>query len=277
MAEVEIPEQALKPLEGEEGLESASVATAVPSGVSEQDVEEEAAAFNLEDAEELESARPDKPDEDEEELPEEGEDTVGEEAAFSDQSGTFYIGRQFTLQGFANWFAVQGLGSLPYNGIGIHHTWMPTGRQYVGPKTVNAIFDYYATKHGWKRGKGPHLWLYGGDNPNYHPGKVLVTVGTHPAHDGIGVTGRNHRWMHIEAFGNFDDARMSAGYVRGFKFLLELLSRRRNQPVRINQGPGDRTPTTWQGALFHRDAKTDVKSCPGRSTTHDWFDRAMTS
>lgn len=153
MAEVEVPEHALKPLESEEGLESAPVATEVPTGASEQDIEEEAAAFNREDAEELESALPDAPDEDEEQLPAEGEEPVGGEAAFSDQSGTFYIGRQFTLQGFANWFAVQGLGTLPYNGIGIHHTWRPVGSQYVGPKTVNAIFNYYATRHGWKRGK----------------------------------------------------------------------------------------------------------------------------
>lgn len=276
MAEVEIPEHALKPLESEEGLESAPVATEVPTGASEQDIEEEAAAFNREDAEELESALPDAPDEDEEQLPAEGEEPVGGEAAFSDQSGTFYIGRQFTLQGFANWFAVQGLGTLPYNGIGIHHTWRPVGSQYVGPKTVNAIFNYYATRHGWKRGKGPHLWLYGGDNPNYHPGRVLVTVGTHPAHDGIGITGRNHRWLHIEAFGDFDNERMPEPYVRGYRFLLQLLSRRRDQPVRINHGPGDRIPNTWQGALFHRDARTDRKSCPGNATTHDWFDRAIT-
>jgi hypothetical protein len=73
VAEVEIPEQALKPLEGEEGLESAPGETELPPGVSEQDIEEEAAAFNLEDAEGLESELPDEPDEDEEELPEEGE------------------------------------------------------------------------------------------------------------------------------------------------------------------------------------------------------------
>lgn len=274
MAEVAIPEQALQPLEGDVGLESAPVATEAPSGLSEQDIKEETAAFNLEDAEELESALPDEPDEDEEVLDEDEE--IGLERTFADQSDTFFIGRQFTLQGFANWFAAQGLGSLPYNGIGIHHTAIPVGRQYVGIKTVNAIFDFYANHHGWKRGKGPHLWLYGGDNPNYHPGKVLVAVGTHPAHDGIGITGRNHRWLHIEAFGNFDDHRMPDGYVRGFKFLLKLLSERRNEHVRVNHGPGDRIPNTWQGALFHRDAKTDIKSCPGNTTTHDWFDHAMT-
>jgi N-acetylmuramoyl-L-alanine amidase len=274
VAEVQIPEEALKPLEGEEGLESASVATGLPEGVSEQDVEEEAAASNLDEAEGLEEALPDEPDEDEEEVPEEDEE-IGLEQTFTDQSNLLYIGRQFTLQGFANWFAAQKLGSLPYNGIGIHHTAIPTGSQYVGPKTVKAIFDFYEREHGWTRGKGPHLWLYGGDNPKYHPGKVLVAVGTHPAHDGIGITGRNHRWLHIEAFGNFDGKKMPDGVVRGYKFLLQVLSQRRDQPVRINQGPGDRIPTTWQGALFHRDAKTNRKSCPGTTTTHDWFDRAM--
>jgi hypothetical protein len=270
VAQREIPEDVLKRLDGEGGG-GVQVATRLPDGLTEQDIEEEALAFNLEDEEALASELPDEPDDDEDDL-EEG----GLEAAFADQSGTLYIGRQFTLQAFASWFAVQGLGTLPYNGIGVHHTWRPVGSQYVGPKTVKAIFDYYVSKYGWTRGKGPHLWLYGGDNPNYHPGKVLVTVGTHPAHDGIGITGRNHRWLHIEAFGDFDQRRMPEGYVRGYRFLLEVLSQRRNQPVRINHGPGDRIPRTWQGALFHRDAKTDKKSCPGDTTTHAWFDGAMT-
>jgi len=276
MAEVAIPEEALRALGDEVGLESGSpVTTALPDGLTEQDVAEEAAAANLDEAEGLEDVLPTEPDADEEEVPDEDEE-IGLERTFADQSGTFYIGRQFTLQGFANWFAVQGLGTLPYNGIGIHHTAIPTGRQYVGMKTVNAIFAYYHSHHGWTRGKGPHLWLYGGDNPDYHPGKVLVAVGTHPAHDGIGITGRNHRWLHIEVFVNFDRERMPEPAVRGLRTLLTLLSRARNQPVRISPGPGERTPHTWQGALFHRDAKTDVKSCPGTTTTHDWFDRAMT-
>jgi hypothetical protein len=273
VAQIEIPAHLLKPLDGEEGRGGVQVATRLPDGLTEQDIDEEAFAFNLEDEEALADELPVEPDDEEEPL----DEAEGLEApTFADQSGMLYIGRQFTLQGFASWFAAQGLGTLPYNGIGVHHTYRPVGSQYVGPRTVKGVFDYYVRKYGWKRGKGPHLWLYGGDNPNYHPGEVLVTVGTHPAHDGIGITGRNHRWLHIEAFGDFDARRMPEGYVRGYRFLLELLSRRRNQPVRINRGPGDRIPHAWQGALFHRDAKTDKKSCPGDTTTHEWFDGAMT-
>jgi hypothetical protein len=198
-----------------------------------------------------------------------------EEAAPIDESGSLFICREFTLEAFAAWFAVQELGTKPYNGIGVHHTYRPTGRQFFGAATTRAIFDYYTREFGWKFGKGPHLWLYGGDNPDYKPGQTLVVVGTHPAHDGIGITGRNHRWVHIECYGDFDAGRMPAGCVSGYRFLLRILSERRGQTLRINHGPSVTGPATWQGALFHRDAGTDVKSCPGTTTTHAWFDAAV--
>ena len=195
--------------------------------------------------------------------------------SYKDESGQLFILKEFTLPAFAQWFAVQGLGTLPYNGIGVHHTWKPTGSQFVGTATVRSIFEFYRDTYDWKYGKGPHLWLYGGDNPRYKSGQTLVVVGTHPAHDGIGITGRNHRWLHIECFGDFDSNRMPKNCVDGYRFLLRLLSERRNQPVKVNPGPATSRPSTWQGALFHRDAKTDKKSCPGTTTTHAWFDAAM--
>jgi hypothetical protein len=100
-----------------------------------------------------------------------------EEAAPIDESGSLFICREFTLEAFAAWFAVQELGTKPYNGIGVHHTYRPTGRQFFGAATTRAIFDYYTREFGWKFGKGPHLWLYGGDNPDYKPGQTLVSSG----------------------------------------------------------------------------------------------------
>jgi hypothetical protein len=232
--------------------------------------EEQDGAFNMEDAEGLESWLPD------------GSDILGRVAPetaperYFDESSRLYIGREFTLEEFAKWFAIQGLGSIPFNGIGVHHTFRPVGRDFWGAKTVDAIFSWYHNKLGWKLGKGPHLWLYCGDNPHYRPGQTTVVVGTHPAHDGNGITSRNRYWLHIETFGNWDAARMPQSCVDGLRFLLHLLSARRGQPVKINHGPSVDRPTTWQGALFHRDARSDIKSCPGRTTTHDWFDRAVT-
>jgi hypothetical protein len=275
MADTQIPQESLEALERES--EQGTTAVALESAdVGEKELEEQALASNLDEAEGLEEALPSEPDEDEDALEEEPE--IGQEAArvFSDESGSFFIGKQFTLPAFERWFAAQNVGSQPYNGIGIHHTYRPTGSQFVGPRTVRGVFDYYAREHGWTRGKGPHLWLYGGDNPDYHPGKILVVVGTHPRHDGIGISYRNHRWIHIECFGDFDAKRMPEGCVEGFRFLLRVLSEKRGQPVKVSRGPSQNGPGTWQGALFHRDAKTNPKTCPGKTTTHDWFDRAMT-
>lgn len=290
MADVTIPQEVLEAIE-RNGQDPPERGAPQVEGISEQDLREQGEASSPDELEGLEEALPDEPDPADRELPgaDEDPDAVLEEvlvgegdaatrapSTYVDESGRLFIGKQFTLPELARWFAVQNLGAAPYNGIGIHHTAIPTGRKFVGTKTVQAIFDFYVNEHGWTRGKGPHFWLYGGDNPGYHPGQILVVVGTHPRHDGIGITGRNHRWVHIEAFGNFDDQRMPDGVVRGYKFLLQMLSKRRNQPVKINHGPSMSGPSAWQGGLFHRDAKTNIKSCPGNTTTHDWFDKAMT-
>jgi hypothetical protein len=273
MADVEIAQDVLRDFEQGDGgagigLESADV--------PDKQLGEQALASNLDEAEGLEKELPTDPDQADLELEEEPE--IGHEAGrvFADESGNLFIGKQFTLPAFERWFAAQNVGAQPYNGIGIHHTYIPRGDQFVGPKTVRGVFNYYATSLGWTRGKGPHLWLYGGDNPDYHPGKILVVVGTHPRHDGIGISYRNHRWLHIECFGDFDAKRMPDGCVEGFRFLLRVLSAKRGAPVKVSRGPSMNGPSSWQGALFHRDAKTNPKTCPGKTTTHDWFDKAMT-
>ena len=276
MADIEIPQQVLEAVERGEGAGSATTVGLESAQVEDKELQDQAQASNLDEAEGLESMLPTEPDDDDEEVEEEAEPGLEAAQAFTDESDKLFIGRQFSLPRFERWFAAQNIGAKPYNGIGIHHTAVPTGRQFVGPATVRNIFGYYRRQLGWTPGKGPHLWLYGGDNPDYHPGKILVGVGTHPRHDGIGISYRNHRWLHIEAFGNFDAKRMPEGYVEGFKFLLRVLSERRGQPVKISRGPSHNGPSTWQGGLFHRDAGTNPKTCPGRTTTHDWFDKAMT-
>lgn len=294
MADVEIPRETLEALERDEA-DAPEAAIPRPEGMSEQELLEYAAAANHDEMEGLPEALPYEPDPADLELPEEededavleailaddgGSATAEEAPAHTDESSKLFIGKQFTLPQFAKWFAAQNLGSLPYNGIGIHHTWRPRGREFVGTKTVKSIFDWYARPKpdglGWTRGKGPHFWLYGGDNPDYHPGKILVVVGTHPRHDGIHIKYWNHRTVGIECFGDFDAQRMPEGCVKGYRILLQLLSKRRGQPVKINHGPSIDGPAAWQGGLFHRERPRNPKSCPGNTTTHDWFDAAMT-
>ena len=124
---------------------------------------------------------------------------------YDDESDKLYVGREFTsVAEFARWFAVQRLGSLPYNAVGYHHTENPTPATWAGLDTLTNIYDYYSTKWSpW--GLGPHLWVYAGNGP-WRSGTPHIFVGTHPAHDGAGILTRNGRWLHIEHVHNGDTA-----------------------------------------------------------------------
>lgn len=197
---------------------------------------------------------------------------------YVDESNATYIGREFTPEQFAAWFKAQYLGAAPYNAIGVHHTAVPTASGWYGTRTLGNIFDWYKNERGWPQGVGPHVWLYDGSNPNYKPGQQLIYVATHPRHDGIGISYRNRRYLHIESVGNYDKGRMSLEMEDLYRHTLQTLSDRRGGGVyatTTNYGRGVNNPATWQGFLFHRDAGTDAKSCPGATTTHDWFDGSM--
>ncbi len=192
----------------------------------------------------------------------------------TDESGAFFIGREFTPEGFAAWFRVQGLGSEPFNAVGIHHTWSPTAQGWQGVKTLNNIFNYYRDQYGWPEGLGPHLWLYDGTG-GYRPGQPLVYVGTHPAHDGAGIKYRNRRWLHIEAVGNFDPARMPPPMEDLYRFVLQVVCDQRGIPLEDCAGRQVDNPAQPLGLLFHRDAPEAGKSCPGNATQADWFFPSM--
>ncbi len=193
-------------------------------------------------------------------------------AAYADESNKLYIGREFTLPQFEDWLTVQNLGTYPFNGIGIHHTYLPNGTGWQGVASLDAIFKYYRDRRGWPEGKGPHIWLYAGNNPDYLGGEIRVYVGTHPRYDGIGISYRNHRWLHIEAIWDADAARFSDRMMYAYQRVFQALCRRRGGAIDVGPGPSVDGPGTWQGGLFHRDARTEIKSCPGKTTTHDWFD-----
>lgn len=198
----------------------------------------------------------------------------------TDESGAIYVGREFTPEQFAAWFRVQGLGAQPFNAVGIHHTGIPTAATWNGVATLNGVFRWYNTPPPrgpsdgpWPWGRGPHLWLYDGTG-SYRPGESLVYVGTHPAHDGIGIAGRNYRWLHVEAIGNFDQARMPPAMEDLYRFVLQVICGDRIPIINCVDRQVD-GPITPLGLLFHRDAPGAGKSCPGWETRADWFFPSM--
>lgn len=199
---------------------------------------------------------------------------------YADESHKLYIGREFTPEQFAAWFAVQKLGRLPYNAVGIHHTYQPDENRWRGVRTLNEVFHDYHTnpERLWPKGVGPHLWLYDGTG-RYRQGEQLIYVGTHPAHDGIGIYGRNHRWLHIEAIGYFDRKRMSESMEELYRYVLHVVCERRGIPIRDCKAEQKNGPEQPLGLLFHRDAPpkrgTRQKTCPGLETRAEWFYPSM--
>ncbi len=206
---------------------------------------------------------------------------------YRDESDTFFIGREFTIEEFAKWYAVQRLGGRPFNAIGYHHTHVPSAQQWSGLSHLHGIFKYYNNNLGWPKGKGPHLWVYSGEGP-YRPGTPKIYVGTHPAHDGIGIAGsnqtvRNGRWLHIEHIWNGDSAPFSdalkkvSGQVLGIVCAPNQHASRRI-PLTFIRNSGVNNPSQPLGIMYHRDENVNwrpglwPKSCPGLKVSHENLD-----
>ena len=203
-----------------------------------------------------------------------------------DESDTFFIGREFTLEEFRRWFAVQRLGSRPYNAIGYHHT-ETNPREWAGMESLNFIFfEWYAKKLKWPRGVGPQIWVYSGEF-GYSPGVPRIYVGTHPAYDGIGINFRNGRWLHIEHIWNGDHAPFSETMKRVSGEVLAIVCARhkhadREIPIKFVRDGGVNNPDRPHGIMYHRDENPNwnpndpnnswPKTCPGLLVSHDNLD-----
>jgi hypothetical protein len=210
------------------------------------------------------------------------EEALPTRSVYTDQSGTVYIEQEFTIEEFAKWYRVQRLGSRPFNAIGYHHTFIPTARQWAGIPSLRGIFNYYHNERGWDWGVGPHFWVYSGEG-DYRPGVPKIYVGTHPAHDGYGIVGRNGQYAHIEHICNGDQAEFSEALKRVSGQLLGILCARhphanRTIPLRFIRDGGVDNPSQPLGILYHRDQNPNwtpgawPKSCPGLRVTHENLD-----
>jgi hypothetical protein len=197
-----------------------------------------------------------------------------ESGGYTNESGKLYIGKEFTPAQFKAWWDAQTFGSMPYNGVGVHHTAIPDRHTWIGLQHLHNTFSYYNTQLGWPRGKGPHLWLR-----SARAGKVggpKVYVGTHPASDGIGISYRNHRYLHIEFIDRFTYYGMSEEDYDLYQFVLKIVCGERGIPLKHTAGAGwDGPANPMDGYLFHRRAKTDIKDCPGAKVIETDFGREM--
>ncbi|MDF2758897.1 MAG: hypothetical protein K0S99_1529 [Thermomicrobiales bacterium] len=211
-------------------------------------------------------------------------ESTPEVGAYHDESDKLYVGREFsTVEDFARWFAVQGLGAAPYNAVGYHHTFRPNASQWAGLGTVTGIYNFYHDELGWRPwGLGPHLWVYDGNGP-WRSGTPHIYVGTHPAHDGAGIVGRNERWLHIEHAHDGDAAPFPPAMKRVSGELLAVVCSRhphaqREIPLQFIRDSGIDNPGQPLGVMYHRDQNPDwqpgdwPKSCPGLQVSHENLD-----
>lgn len=191
---------------------------------------------------------------------------------YVDESAKLYVGREFTsLERFADWWGVQRFGSLPFNGHGWHHTAIPDRSQWIGLQHLHNTFHYFRTQLGWPAGMGPHVWVR-----SKRAGKVAgprIYIGTHPAHDGIGISYRNSRYVHTEFIDRFDfygydrdDYDIASGVIR-------IVNGERGIPLKHCDGTGFDGPSKPMGGwLFHRRSKTNPKTCPGSKVIEGPFE-----
>lgn len=186
-----------------------------------------------------------------------------QQAGYKDESKTLFIGRDFSAAQFLDWWSVQGLGTIPANALGLHHTAIPNEYQWIGPQHIVNIFGYYRNTLGWPYGVGPHFWSSDGQS-SYRRGEYRMGIGTHPAFNGIGISYRNNLLFHWEQAGFYDSRYPSARMIAGNKVCMAAICGRRKIPVRIWapgwDGPKDPQQT---GVLPHRMANTDRKTCYG--------------
>ncbi|HZD59707.1 MAG TPA: peptidoglycan recognition family protein [Anaerolineae bacterium] len=163
---------------------------------------------------------------------------------FSDESCKLFVGRFLLPEEIEEWVVAQNMGSKPATGACDHHTPGLSLEDWKGLATINAIFSYYERK-GWPKGVGPHFFVT----------DKGIWVATHPRHDGIGTAGYNHRVIHIEIVGDFDEKPTDGDQLINLYRLKHALAE--NPGIQINQ----------ECYRFHRDDA--LKSCPGAANSKE--------
>jgi hypothetical protein len=162
-------------------------------------------------------------------------------------------GRVMTADEFAAFVETKRFGWRPPNRIFLHHTWQPTREQWKGKQTLLAIKNNYEG-YTWTDSQGRvHIgWTAG---PHLFVADDGIWLFTDLARDGVGVKGHNHRSLHLEMVGNYDQRLPDGPTLANTVAALGALHNR------LGLDPKD--------LLFHRDYS--YKSCPGNMVTKEWI------
>lgn len=174
------------------------------------------------------------------------------------------VGKKLTREEFTKYVESKDLGSVPPNGVVVHHTWRPTVASWQGERTINGLKRYYEKK-GWSA--GPHIfvaedgiWLF---TDMYKVGIHADSANATWEKNGRTGTGWPPRGAKVKAYtlgmevvGNYDNKQWSGETKKNAIHVIKTLQKKLN----IDNS----------GVTFHRDYKPS-KTCPGRGITKPWL------
>jgi hypothetical protein len=142
-------------------------------------------------------------------------------------------------EGFVRYAEALDWGAVRPNKVFLHHTWKPTGADWRGAATMDAMYRVYRG-YGWS--VFPHLFV--AEDGIWQMWDLRK--------NGAGVVGQNDRAIHVEMVGDYDRALPGGNTWANTKAVLRVLLR----------------VLGLREVLFHRDYAD--KSCPGSAVTKEW-------
>lgn len=180
---------------------------------------------------------------------------------YPDEARSLYTPHEFSFEEWAEWFAAQSLGTLPFNAVVCHHTYRPSQDQWIGMQHVHNLRAYYRDTYGWPDGRMPHMFITDGRG-SFKPGNPRIFTATHPAHDGIHAVNGNGRTKGIEAVHDGEATPFTDAMMDLYERILGVLARRRGGKV-FESRTWLHNPASWNGIRVHRTIPGNTSVCYG--------------
>lgn len=142
------------------------------------------------------------------------------------------------------------------NEIHVHHTWKPSIADFVGERTIWAMWNYHVNTRGWSdigqhANIDPEGYIWDGRDLNRSPASIL------------GRNGSPYNPFMFEMIGNFDK-----GYDK-------LEGEQLDTTLRLCSFLMDKFNLSTDKIVFHREYAS--KSCPGTGIDKKWFVDSVSS
>ncbi len=179
------------------------------------------------------------------------------------------IGKGLTREEFSQYVNNFDFGSIKPSSLVLHHTFIPTKKDWQGYKSVLGLKSYYEGK-GWPA--GPHCFV----------GEDKIWLFTPMSEVGIHAGEGNATWKNALGKLVYQFAKPFGGNLVSYSIGIEVVGdydfekwggeTLKNAVFAINKLRGLLGVST-ERIFFHRDFST--KSCPGWSITKEWLGQQL--